>query len=74
MKALVRFTMSACLPCDVSPDDIIGTAEYIEWIQQTISQALHADVKIEACTVKVRERKNRPCAKGLQDIVARERF
>ena len=56
MKALVRFTMSACLPCDVPPDDIIGTAEYIERIQQTISQALHADVKIEACTVKVRER------------------
>lgn len=56
MEIQVRFTLSACLSCDVSPDDLVGTAEYIEWIQQTISQALHADVKIEACTVKVRER------------------
>ena len=55
MKVQIRFTLSACLPCDVSPDDIVETAEYVRCLQQTISQALDTEVKIEACTVDVKE-------------------
>ncbi len=55
MKVQVRFTLSACLPCDVLTDDLVETAEYIRWLQQTISKALHAEVRIEACTVEVKE-------------------
>ena len=55
MKVQIRFTLSACLPCDVSSDDIVETAEYVRCLQQTISQALDTEVKIEACTVDVKE-------------------
>ena len=55
MDIQVRFTLSARLSCDVSPDDLVGTAEYVRQLQQAISQALHADVKIEACTITTKE-------------------
>lgn len=55
MDIEVRFTLSACLHCNVSPDDLVGTAEYIRQLQQAMSQALNADVKIESCTVSTKE-------------------
>lgn len=56
VKLHVRFIASADKNCRwICMDDLIGKAEYVKQLETVLSIVLHADVKIEGCTIQSEE-------------------
>lgn len=56
VKLHVRFIASVDKNCrGICLDDLIGKAEYVKQLEIALSVALHADVKVEGCTIQSEE-------------------